>query len=128
MIPLGVAAGVQLEEYARKNGLIEVIELNIANLGDVPSIVDGLIALGLFVYQFQFGQCILSVGLTLAFLKQLQAVIADHKQLREEHHGALTQIINTQNETTLKLAVCIDRNTAALQECANELHRIRERN
>ena len=61
-------------------------------------------------------------------VKQLQAVIADHKQLREEHHGALTQIINTQNETALKLAVCIDRNTAALQECAQELRRIRERN
>ena len=61
-------------------------------------------------------------------VKQLQAVIADHKQLREEHHGALTQIINTQNETALKLAVCIDRNTAALQECAQELRWIRERN
>ena len=60
-------------------------------------------------------------------VKQLQAVIADHKQLREEHHGALTQIINTQNETALKLAVCIDRNTAALQECSQELRRIRER-
>ncbi len=60
-------------------------------------------------------------------VKQLQAVIADHKQLRDEHHGALTQIINTQNETALKLAVCIDRNTAALQECAHELRRIRER-
>ncbi len=60
-------------------------------------------------------------------VKQLQAVIADHKQLRDEHHGALTQIINTQNETALKLAVCIDRNTAALQECAQELRRIRER-
>ena len=59
-------------------------------------------------------------------VKQLQTVIADHKQLREEHHGALTQIINTQNETALKLAVCIDRNTSALQECAMELRRIRE--
>ena len=75
--------------------------------------------------------CLLLVlcGLVIYWLvKQLQAVIADHKQLRDEHHGALTQIINTQNETALKLAVCIDRNTAALQECANELRRIRERN
>ncbi len=72
---------------------------------------------------------LLLCGVVIYWLvKQLQAVIADHKQLREEHHGALTQITNTQNETTLKLAVCIDRNTAALQECANELHRIRERN
>ena len=60
-------------------------------------------------------------------VKQLQAVITDHIQLRDEHHGALTQIINTQNETALKLAVCIDRNTAALQECTQELRRVRER-
>ena len=59
-------------------------------------------------------------------MRQLQAVIADHKQLREEHHGALTQIINNQNETALKLAVCIDRNTAALQECTQELRHIRQ--
>ena len=72
---------------------------------------------------------LLLCGVVIYWLvKQLQAVIADHKQLREEHHGALTQIINTQNETELKLAVCIDRNTAAMQECAQELRRIRERN
>jgi hypothetical protein len=72
---------------------------------------------------------LLLCGVVIYWLvKQLQAVIADHKQLREEHHGALTQIINTQNGTALQLAVCIDRNTAALQECAQELRRIRERN
>ena len=59
-------------------------------------------------------------------VKQLQAVIADHKELRNEHHGALTQIINTQNDTALKLAVCLDRNTAALQDCTVELRRVRE--
>ena len=59
---------------------------------------------------------------------QLQSVIADHKQLREEHHTALAHIINNQNETTLKLAVCLDRNTVALQDCTQELRRIRERN
>ena len=74
--------------------------------------------------------CLLLIlcGIVIYWLvKQLQAVIADHIQLRDEHHGALTQIINTQNETALKLAVCIDRNTAALQECAVELRLIRER-
>ena len=60
-------------------------------------------------------------------VKQLQAVIADHKQLRNEHHAALTQIIGTQNETALKLAVCIDHNTTALHECSQELRRFRER-
>ncbi len=71
---------------------------------------------------------LLGCGVVIYWLvKQLQTVIADHKKLRDEHHGALAQIINTQNETALKLAICIDRNTAALQECAHELRRIRER-
>lgn len=72
---------------------------------------------------------LLLCGVVIYWLvRQLQAVIADHKQLRNEHHAALSQIIATQNETALKLAVCIDRNTAALQECAQELRRFRERN
>ena len=60
-------------------------------------------------------------------VRQLQAVIADHKQLRNEHHAALSKIIETQSETALKLAVCIDHNTTALQECSQELRRFRER-
>ena len=60
-------------------------------------------------------------------VKQLQTVIADHKSLRDEHHAALTQIIEKQNETALKLAICIDHNSAALQECAFELRRFQER-
>ena len=59
-------------------------------------------------------------------VRQLQAVIADHKQLREAHHESLTHIIENQNETALKLAVCLDRNTAALQECVIELRLFRE--
>ena len=46
-LPLGVAAGVYLEEYARKNWLTALIEINIANLAGVPSIIWGLMALGL---------------------------------------------------------------------------------
>jgi hypothetical protein len=72
---------------------------------------------------------LLLCGLVIYWLvKQLQAIIADHKSLQGEHSEALSQIINTQNDTALKLAVCIDRNTAALQECSQELRRIRERN
>jgi len=58
-VPLGVAAGVYLEEYAAKNWMTALIEINIANLAAVPSIVYGLMALGLFVYQFNLGQSIL---------------------------------------------------------------------
>jgi len=81
-IPLGVAAGVYLEEYARKSWLTEIIELNIANLAGVPSIVYGLMALGLFVYQFQFGRSILSAGLTLAVLILPIVIVATRESLR----------------------------------------------
>ncbi|MDB6057314.1 MAG: hypothetical protein JWO95_1158 [Verrucomicrobiales bacterium] len=70
---------------------------------------------------------LLLCGLVIYWLvRQLQLVIGDHKELRREHHSALEKIINTQNETTLKLAVCLDRNSAALQECAFELRRFQE--
>jgi hypothetical protein len=70
---------------------------------------------------------LLMCGLVIYWLvRQLQLVIADHKEMRREHHSALEQIINTQNETALKLAVCLDRNSAALQECAFELRRFQE--
>ena len=65
-IPLGIAAAVYLEEYGSKNWLTDLIEINIANLAGVPSIVYGLMALGLFVYQFRWGSSILTAGLTLA--------------------------------------------------------------
>ena len=74
--------------------------------------------------------CLLLVGCGVVIywlVKQLQTVIADHRQLREAHHDALAQIIEKQNETALKLAVCIDRNTAAMQECTFELRRFQER-
>ena len=59
-------------------------------------------------------------------VKHLQSVMADHKTLRDAHQVALDRIINTQNETALKLAVCLDRNTAALQDCSFELRRFKE--
>ena len=70
---------------------------------------------------------LLVCGVVIYWLvKQLQTVISDHKALRDEHHAALTQIIEKQNETTLKLAVCIDRNSEALRECAYELRRFQD--
>lgn len=71
---------------------------------------------------------LLGCGVVIYWLvKQLQTVIADHKELREAHHGALAEIIEKQNETAMKLAVCIDRNSEALRECAFELRRFQER-
>jgi phosphate transport system permease protein len=81
-VPLGVAAGVYLEEYARKNWVTDLIEINITNLAGVPSIVYGLLALGLFVYQFGFGQSILSAGLTLALLILPIVIVATREAIR----------------------------------------------
>jgi phosphate transport system permease protein len=81
-IPLGIGAGVYLEEYAPKNWLTAAIEINIANLAGVPSIVYGLMALGLFVYQFGFGQSILSAGLTLALLILPIVIVATREAIR----------------------------------------------
>jgi phosphate transport system permease protein len=67
-IPIGVAAGVYLEEYAKKNWFTALIEINITNLAGVPSIVFGLMALGIFVYKFGFGPSVLTAGLTLGLL------------------------------------------------------------
>ncbi len=86
-VPLGVAAGVYLEEYARKNWLTNLIEINIANLAGVPSIIYGLMALGLLVYQFRLGQSILTGGLTLAFLILPIVIVATREALRTIPQG-----------------------------------------
>jgi phosphate transport system permease protein len=81
-VPLGVASGVYLEEYARKNWITDIIEINITNLAGVPSIVYGLLALGLFVYQFGLGQSILAAGLTLALLILPVVIVATREAIR----------------------------------------------
>ena len=81
-VPMGVAAGVYLEEYAPKNWLTGLIEINIANLAGVPSIVYGLMALGLFVYQLKLGQSIISAGLTLALLILPIVIVATREAIR----------------------------------------------
>jgi len=81
-VPLGVAAGIYLEEYARRNWLTDIIEINITNLAGVPSIVYGLLALGIFVHTFGFGQSILSAGLTLALLILPIVIVATREAIR----------------------------------------------
>ena len=81
-VPLGVAAGIYMEEYAARNWVTDVIEINITNLAGVPSIVYGLLALGLFVYEFGLGQSILSAGLTLALLILPIVIVATREAIR----------------------------------------------
>ncbi len=81
-VPLGVMAGIYLEEYAKKNWLTNIIEINIANLAGVPSIIYGLLALGLFVYFFKFGESIITGGLALALLILPIVITATRESIR----------------------------------------------
>ena len=67
-IPLGIAAGIYLAEYAADNRWTRLIRIAIISLGGVPSVVYGLFGLGLFVLFFKFGISILSASLTLSIM------------------------------------------------------------
>lgn len=81
-VPMGVAAAIYLEEYAPKNWLSEIIEVNVTNLAAVPSIIYGLLALGLFVYILDFGTSILTAGLTLGLLILPVVIVATREAIR----------------------------------------------
>ncbi|MDZ7840684.1 MAG: phosphate ABC transporter permease PstA [Gammaproteobacteria bacterium] len=81
-IPIGVAAGLYLEEYARKGWLSNFIEINVSNLAGVPSIIYGLLALGLFVYGLDFGKTILVAGMTLGLLILPIVIVSTREAVR----------------------------------------------
>jgi phosphate transport system permease protein len=81
-VPMGVAAGLYLEEYAPKNWFSDLIEINVTNLAGVPSIVYGLLALGLFVYILDLGQSILTAGLTLGLLILPIVIVSTRESIR----------------------------------------------
>lgn len=81
-VPLGVAAGLYLEEYAAKNWITDLIEINVTNLAGVPSIIYGLLALGLFVYGLGLGATILVAGMVLALLTLPVVIVATREAIR----------------------------------------------
>ncbi|MBJ7901494.1 MAG: phosphate ABC transporter permease PstA [Cyanobacteria bacterium RI_101] len=81
-VPIGIASGIYLEEYSRRDWLADLIEINVTNLAGVPSIVYGLLALGLFVYQFKLGQSVAAAGLTLALLILPVVIVTTRESLR----------------------------------------------
>lgn len=81
-VPLGIGAGIYLEEYAPKNWLLDFIEINITNLAGVPSIIYGLLALGFFVYILKWGESILTAGCTLALLILPVVIVTTRESLR----------------------------------------------
>jgi phosphate transport system permease protein len=81
-LPLGVAAAVYLEEYGGRSRLARLIELNIANLAAVPSIIYGLLGLGLFVRTLGLGRSVLAGAATLALLALPVVILSTREALR----------------------------------------------
>jgi phosphate transport system permease protein len=80
--PMGVMAAIYLEEYAKKNWLTNLIEINISNLAGVPSIIYGLLGLGLFVNVLGFGRSILAGSATLSLLVLPIVIVSTREALR----------------------------------------------
>jgi phosphate transport system permease protein len=81
-LPLGVGAAVYLEEYGKKSRLANLIEINIANLAGVPSVIYGLLGLGLFVRTLGMGRSLLAGACTLSLLVLPVVVVASREALR----------------------------------------------
>ncbi|HEY0655823.1 MAG TPA: phosphate ABC transporter permease PstA [Chryseosolibacter sp.] len=81
-IPMGVAAGIYLQEYGRKNRLARIVELNIANLAGVPSIIYGLLGLEIFVRIMNLGGSLLAGALTLSLLILPIIIVATREALK----------------------------------------------
>ena len=81
-VPVGMGAAIYLEEFARKGRLATLVELNIANLAAVPSIIYGLLGLAVFVRFFAMGRSVLAGGLTLGLLVLPVIVLSGREALR----------------------------------------------
>lgn len=81
-IPLGVSAGIYLEEYGKKSRFAAIIETNISNLAGVPSIIYGLLGLEIFVRVLHFGGSVLSGAFTLALLILPILIVATREALK----------------------------------------------
>ena len=93
-VPVGVGAGIYLEEYIKKNWVASLVEINILNLAGIPSIIYGLLGLGLFVQALHWGSSVLSAAATLALLvlptiivSTREAVKAVPGSVREASYG-----------------------------------------
>lgn len=80
--PVGVAAGVYLEEYSHKNRLSAILEINISNLAGVPSIIYGLLGLEVFVRIMGLGASVLAGSLTLSLLILPIIIVATREAIK----------------------------------------------
>lgn len=82
VVPLGIAAGIYLEEYGKKSKLSELLEVNISNLAGVPSVIYGLLGLEIFGRLFGMGNSILAGSATLALLVLPIVIVATREALK----------------------------------------------
>jgi phosphate transport system permease protein len=81
-VPIGVGAAVYLEEYAPKNRLTDLLELNISNLAGVPSVIYGLLGLGLFARILKLGPVVLAGALTMGLVVLPVIIVASREAIR----------------------------------------------
>jgi phosphate transport system permease protein len=81
-LPIGVGAAIFLEEYGRHSKLAGIIEINIANLAGVPSIIYGLLGLGVFVRAFGLGRSLIAGAATMALLVLPMIIMVTREALR----------------------------------------------
>lgn len=81
-LPVGVGAAVYLEEYAATSRWKSLVQINISNLAGVPSIVYGILGLGLFVHTFGMGNSVMSGALTLSLVVLPIVILATQEALR----------------------------------------------
>lgn len=81
-IPVGIGSGIYLEEYARRNRFTDFIEINIANLAGVPSVIYGILGLGLFIRLMHLDRSVLAGGLILALLILPVIILSTREALR----------------------------------------------
>ncbi len=93
-IPVGIFTGIYLEEYLKKGRLSNILEINIANLAGIPSVIYGILGLELFSRFFHLGPSVLAGSLTLALLilpiivvATREAIKAIPKSLREASYA-----------------------------------------
>ena len=81
-VPLGVGAAIYLEEYATQGWFLRIVQVNIANLAGVPSVIYGILGLALFVRYFAFERSLLAGSLTMSLLILPIIVISTQEALR----------------------------------------------
>jgi phosphate transport system permease protein len=81
-IPIGVAAGIYLEEYGKKSRLANLLEINITNLAGIPSIIYGILGLQVFVRTAALGSSLLAGSLTLSLLILPVIIVATREAIK----------------------------------------------